>query len=389
MSDPRAAAAGFRESTGLAASLERVVGLVRKELLQTFRDPRMLRVLFVAPVIQLVIFGYAVTTDYRRTATFVVDQDHTRLSRELVEQLTSSEYFEVTGSSQRPADLVRALDRGDAILGLLVPPGFQGDLEAGRSAQIQLLLDGTNSNLALVAVGYAESIVASFGARAVLGSSEALAGPVELRERAWFNPDLRSRDYNVPAVMGMILLLVCLLLTSLAVVREREVGTLEQLMVSPLRPLELIAGKTLPFALVGLVDMVTITAISLLWFDVPFRGSFLLLTGATMLYLACGLGIGLLISTVSATQQEAFMTTFLVIMPVMLLSGFMFPVSSMPDALQWATLLNPMRHYLEVVRGVFLKGAGAQALWPQLLWLLAMGLGLLAIASLRFRKRIV
>jgi ABC-2 type transport system permease protein len=372
----------------LGASVERVVELVRKELLQTFRDPRMLRVLLVAPIIQLVVFGYAVTTDYRHTPAFVVDQDHTRISRELIEQLTSSQYFEVRGASPRAADLVRELDRGTATLGIVIPPGFQADLEAGRPARVQLLVDGTNSNLALVAQGYAESIVQSFGARVAFGTVEALAGPVELRERAWFNPDLRSRDYNVPAVMGMILLLVCLLLTALAVVREREVGTLEQLMVSPLRAGELILGKTLPFALVGLVDMLTITTVALLWFDVPFRGSFALLTVTTVLYLACGLGIGLLISTVSATQQEAFMTTFLVIMPIMLLSGFMFPVTSMPEALQKATLLNPMRHYLEVVRGVFLKGAGVGALWPQLLAMAALGTALLGLAAARFRKRI-
>ena len=380
--------AGPRGRHALASSFERVRELVRKELIQTLRDPRMRRVLFVAPVIQLVIFGYAVTTDYRETPTFVVDHDRSARSRELAEALTSSGYFEIAATSARAADLVRALDRGTATMGLVIPAGFESDLEAGRTARVQLLIDGTNSNLAQVVLGYAEVVVQSFGARVSLGSPSAFAGAVELRERAWFNPDLESRDYNVPAVMGMILLLMCLLLTSLAVVRERELGTLEQLMVSPLRPWELIAGKTLPFALVGLVDMVLIAGVALLWFRVPFRGSFLLLLGGTLLYLVCALGIGLLISTTAATQQEAFMTTFLVLMPTMLLSGFMFPVTSMPDTLQTITLINPMRHYLDVVRGVFLKGAGPVALWPQLAAMAALGMVILGLAGARFRKRI-
>lgn len=379
---------GARGRSALASSFERVRELVRKELIQTLRDPRMRRVLFVAPMIQLVIFGYAVTTDYRETPAFVVDHDRSARSRELAEALSSSGYFEIAATSARAADLVRALDRGTATIGLVIPTGFESDLEAGRTARVQLLIDGTNSNLAQVVLGYAEVVVQSFGARVTLGSPTAFAGAVELRERAWFNPDLRSRDYNVPAVMGMILMLISLLLTSLAVVREREVGTLEQLMVSPLRPWELIAGKTLPFALVGLFDMVLIAGVALLWFRVPFRGSFLLLLGGTLLYLVCAIGIGLLISTTSTTQQEAFMTTFLVLMPTMLLSGFMFPVNGMPDALQTITLLNPMRHYLDVVRGVFLKGAGPAALWPQLAAMAALGVTILGLAGARFSKRI-
>ena len=213
-----------------------------------------------------------------------------------------------------------------------------------------------------------------------------VAPAVELRERAWFNPALLSQDYNVPAVIGTIMFLVCLLLTSLAVVREREIGTLEQLMVSPLRPLELIAGKTIPFAVIGLVDLAMVTLLALLWFGVPFRGSPLLLLAGSVLYLLSGLGIGLFISTVSRTQQEAFLASFLVYMPAVLLSGFMFPVSSMPPVFQTLTLLNPVRHYLEIVRAVFLKGAGPAALWPQLVTLLVMGIGILSFAASRFRK---
>lgn len=368
--------------TGAARSLGRVGGLLRKELLQLFRDPRLVRIIFVAPMIQLVVFGYAVSTDIRQTATFVVDHDGTRASRELVEAFTAPGTFRVVGRSQRPAEMVRALDHGEAVVGLQIPAGFAEELAAG-TASVQILLDGTNSNIATVAKGYAERIVQSFGLEA---AEITLTPALDLRERAWFNPELLSRNYNVPAVMGAIVLLICLLLTSLAVVREKEIGTLEQLLVSPLKPWELIAGKTLPFALVGLLDLGLVTAVALAWFRVPFRGSFLLLAAASLLFLLSGLGVGLLISTVSNTQQEAFMSSFLFFMPTILLSGFLFPVSSMPRVFRWATLVNPLRHYLEVVRAVFLKGAGLEALWPQLAALAAIGLVLLLFAGGRFRR---
>jgi ABC-2 type transport system permease protein len=359
--------------------------MVRKEFLQIFREPRLRRIIFVAPIIQLVIFGYAVSTDIRHTSTFVVDHDKTRTSRELIEAFVASGYFRVVGRSDRSADLVRALDQGDAIVGVEIPAGFATALRDGTGAQVQILLDGTNSNTATVAKGYAERIVQSYGARFGLMQFPVV---IDLRERAWFNPDLASRNYNVPAVVGTIILLVCLLLTALAIVREREIGTLEQLMVSPLTRSELIAGKTIPFAMIGLVDLAVVTTVALLWFGIPFEGNLLLLLGASVLFLLSGLGVGLLVSTISNTQQEAFMATFLIFQPTMLLSGFMFPVSSMPVLFQWLTFLNPLRHYLEIVRGIFLKGAGLGALWPQYLVLLLMGAGILWFAATRFQKRV-
>ena len=363
-------------------SVQRIWEILRKEFLQIARDPRLARLIFVAPVIQLVIFGYAVSTDIRNTPSFVVDQDRTQVSRELVEAFTASGYFSVVGTSSRPADLVDALQHGDAIVGITVPVGFAAALASGSGARVQVLLDGTNSNTATVALGYAERIVQSFGSL----HSGAISLALELSERAWFNPDLKSRDYNVPAVMGSIILLVCLLLTSLAVVREREIGTLEQLMVTPLSAFELIAGKTIPFALIGLADLLVVTAVALLWFEVPFVGNFVTLLVASVLYLLSGLGLGLFISTISKTQQEAFMASFLVFMPTILLSGFMFPVSSMPQAFQWLTLVNPTRHYLEIVRGIFLKGVGFEAMWVQFVALAVLGTVLLVFAGGRFRK---
>lgn len=365
--------------------VERVFEMVRKEFRQIFRDPRLRRLVFVAPVIQLIMFGYAVSTDVRNTATFVVDHDKTQTSWQLIEAFTASGYFRVAGHSDRPADLVRALDRGEAIVGIEIPLGFTADVLSGRGAQVQLLFDGTNSNVATVAKGYAERIIQGFGASFVGGVRPQ---PIDLRERAWFNPALVSQDYNVPAVVGGIIMIVALLLTSMAIVRERELGTLEQLMVSPLTSGELMAGKTIPFAIIGLIDLALVFAIAFLWFQIPFRGSALLLIVASLLYLLSALGIGLLISTISRTQQEAFMASFLVYMPTILLSGFMFPVSSMPNMFQWLTLLNPMRHYLEIVRTIFLKGAGLEALWVQFLALTVMGAGILMFSAARFQKRV-
>lgn len=367
------------------AALERILGMVRKEFLQTFRDPRMLRVLFLAPIIQLIVFGYAVSTDIRDTSTFVVDHDRSQASRQLVDALTASGYFRITGGSDRSSDLVRALDHGEALVGVEIPAGFEDVLYGGQGADVQILLDGTNSNIATVAQSYAERIVLTFGARA---ASVPLASAVELRDRAWYNPGLESRNYNVPAVVGMIVMLVCLLLTALAVVREREIGTLEQLRVSPLRPAELIAGKAIPFALLGLVDLVVITTVALFWFEVPFRGNFALLFLASLLFIASGLGVGLLISTISATQQEAFMASFLFFMPTILLSGFLFPVGSMPEVFQWLTLANPLRHYIEVVRAIFLKGTGIAILWPQMSALTLIGGAVFGAAIARFRRSV-
>lgn len=367
----------------MRAAAGRVFELVRKEFLQIRRDPRLMRILFLSPLIQLVVFGYAVSTDIRHTATFVVDQAGTAESRALLDAFTASGYFRISARSERPRDAVGALDAGEATIALLVPPDYAERLARG-TATIQVLIDGTNSNIATVARGYVERIVRSHALEHARGKVD-LA--IDLRDRAWYNPQLESRNYNVPAVVGMIIMLVSFLLTSLAVVRERELGTLEQLMVSPIRPLELVAGKAIPFALIAMIDLLFISAVAILWFEVPFRGGILLLVAASLLYVLSGLGLGLFISTISRTQQEAFMATFLTFMPMILLSGFVFPVRSMPLVFQWLTLLNPVRHYMEIVRGIFLKGVGLEALWSQHLALLAMGIVILAFAAGRFRKR--
>ncbi|MBI1722888.1 MAG: ABC transporter permease, partial [Gemmatimonadetes bacterium] len=336
--------------------------LVRKEFRQMLRDPRSQRMLFISPIVQLLLFGYAVTTDVRDVKTWVVDYDHTALSRELVQSFQASGHFRVVGYGERPQDLIGALDHGDALVGLEIPRGFSAELAAGRPGRVQVLLDGTSSNTANVAQGYATQIIQRFGlvkggqavGRAGVQGVGGLGGQgVDLRARAWYNPNLTSQVYNVPGVIGTIVMLMGLLLTSLAVVREREIGTLEQLMVSPLAPSELILGKTLPVVFVAFTDLVLITAVAMLWFDIPFRGSFALLLFASVFYILSGLGLGLLISTVSNTQQEAFMSMFFFFLPAIILSGYMYPIENMAAIFRWETLLNPNRHYQVVVRGIF------------------------------------
>ncbi len=369
---------------------ERLIRLARKELTQTLRDPRAIRVVFMAPIIQLIIFGYAVTTDVKNASVILYDRDNTAVSRQLAQELGASGYFRIAETAQRAGDLADALDHGRAIMGLEIPRGFQSDLASGSPATVQLLVDGTTSNTATVAQAYASQIILRFGrAHSPLVQAATLSGGqpgVDLRTRAWYNPNLESRVYNVPGVVGNLMMLMSLLLTTLAVVRERELGTLEQLMVSPLTPAEMIVGKTLPVVGIALVDLGIVTWTAILWFHIPMRGSFTLLALASLGYIVCGLGIGLLISTVSNTTQEAFMTMFMFFLPAMILSGFFFPVENMPVVFQYLTVINPVRWYVEAVRAIFLKGAGLTILWPQILILWAMGGTILWFASTRFRK---
>jgi len=367
----------------VSPGLLRLRAMVRKETRQLLRDRRTRAMIFVAPIIQLLAFGYAVNTDIRHTGTVVVDQDRSAASRALADAFRASGYFDVV-PADRPADLVRALDHGDALVGIQIPAGFARDLAAGRAAAVEIVLDGSESNSATVALGYVQRIVQRY-ARDRAGAGPPPAG-VDLRIRAWYNPTLESRVYNVPAVIGILVLLMCLLLTALAVVRERELGTLDQLRVSPLTPAEFLLAKTIPVAAVALVDLALITLVARLWFGIPFRGSPAALLPAALLYILAGLAVGLLISTWSRTQQEAFMTMFLFLLPAIILSGFFYPISSMPAVFRWITLLNPVRHFLEVVRAVFLKGEGVAGLWSQHVALAATAAAALAFAVRRFAR---
>jgi ABC-2 type transport system permease protein len=375
--------------------------MVVKELRQLLRDPKSARVIFVSPLLQVILLGYAVNTDVRNLPLFVVDHDRSVESRGVTEALTASGYFEVVATSDRDGDALAALDAGRAGVALVIPPRFSSDLVQGAVPSVQLLLDGTNSNTATVAQGYAGKILARYGTELIRSGAVAStpprtgtgAGPgiapgagVDLRARAAFNPGLESQVYNVPGIIATIVLMMSLLLTATGVARERELGTLDQLLVSPLTPGELMLGKTLPVALIAMIQLAVITLIAIQWFGIPFRGSaFVLLFGAA-LYILASLSLGLILATETHTQQEAFLGLFLIIMPAIILSGFLYPVETMPPFFQAVTLLNPLRHFLEIVRDVFLKGSGIVELWRQYAILTAMAVGGLAIATARFRK---
>ena len=366
-------------------SVTRVREMVKKEFRQLLRDVRTRAVIFAAPLVQLVIFGYAVNTDVRDTKTIVIDHDHTATSRQLLDVLQASGYFAIYERSDRSADLVRAMDGGKVLVGVEIPSGFSADLAVGK-ASLQIVIDGTHSNTATIALGYAQRIVQRYAMERAAALGALPSGGIDLRVRSWYNPNLESRVYNVPGVIAVIVMMMCLLLTALAVVRERELGTLDQLMVSPLTPEELMLGKTLPVAVVGVVDLVLISLVARLWFHIPIRGSALVLFPAAVLYIVAGLAVGLLISTISHTQQEAFMSMFLFLQPAIILSGFFYPISSMPRVFRWLTMVNPVRHFLEVVRGVFLKAEGFTGLWLQYLVLAVMAAGVLRFAMVRFPK---
>jgi ABC-2 type transport system permease protein len=371
--------------------LEPVRAVVRKEFIQALRDPRMRMVLLVVPVLQLLVFGYAVTTDVRDVRLAVVDRDGTPRSRELVSRFTGSGYFRAVAYPADEAALRDLMDRGTVRAALLLEPGFGGEIAAGRSAPVQLILDGTDSNTTSLVLGYAGRILEGWSSQLRAEGFARRTGarpppPVVLRSRAWFNENLESRNFFVPGVIAALLMVTTLLLSSMAIVREKEAGTIEQVMVTPIARWEFILGKTVPFVVIGYVNVALISTLAVLWFRVPMRGSLLLLAVGTGLYIMGLLGVGLIVSTVSRTQQQAMMTTFFFTMPFILLSGFIYPVANMPRAVQLASLADPMRHFLVVVRGVFLKGVGWEILWPQLLALAALGGITLALALLRFRK---
>ena len=366
---------------------ERIKQMVIKEFIQVFRDKRMKAIVFVIPIVQLMLFGYAVTTDVNHITTAFYDLDKSYESRELARRLESSGYFKIAYFPESPQEIQTLVDRGKVLCAIQINKGFSSDLRKKLPTEIQIIVDGTDSNTATVAMDYAVRIVMKhakdFGADLSVQQTK-----IQVNTRAWYNPDLKSRNYNVPGVIAFVIMLVCLLLTSMAVVREREIGTMEQLMVTPLRPIELMLGKTIPFAIIGFFDVFLVTLVAVFWFDIPIKGPLQLMPLATAIYLLSVLGIGLFISTISRTQQQALMATFFFYVPAVLLSGFMFPIDNMPKIIQYGTYINPLRYFLVIIRGIFLKGNGIAILWPQMLSLLVLGLVVMTISSLRFRKRL-
>lgn len=362
---------------------ERIRHILIKEFLQTLRDPRMRAVLIAVPIVQSVVFGYAVTTDVRDVSIVVLDQDNTPQSRDFLARFTSSGYFHITRYVTSVREIRDLMDHGGIKAALQIDSGFAGLIAARRAAPVQMIIDGTDSNTAGIVLNYAGSVVRRFNMDAMRRGA---AVPVELRSRAWFNENLTSRNFYVPGVIALLLALITLMLSGMAIVREKEIGTIEQIIVTPITRVEFILGKTVPFAVIGFVDVFLITGVCLFWFDVPIRGNFLLLLLSTALFVMSTLGLGLFISTLSSTQQQAMMSTFFVFFPAVLLSGFLFPIANMPGWIQWITYIDPLRYILVIIRGIFLKGIGADVLWPEMLSLAVLGVVLLWLASRRFQK---
>jgi ABC-2 type transport system permease protein len=370
--------------------MRRVRFLVWKELLELKADPRLAGIVIIAPLIQLFMLGYAATTDIRDVPVVIADADRSSTSRELIARFQASPSFSVTGIVSGSSEADSYLERGTAWMALSIPYGFGVGVQNRRPQTLQIVADGSDANSATVSLGYAGNLIQSYGAEkaAALRTAPALRGGIEPRVRVWFNPRLESRDFMIPGVVALLLLVVTTNLSSMGIVREKELGTLEQLNVTPLRRWELIVGKLLPYALVGLLDVFLVIGVALLWFQIPLRGSFWLLLALTIVYLLSTLGLGLFVSTISSTQQQAMMTTmFFFLTPMIYLSGFIFPIENMPAAIQPLTYLIPLRYFLVIVRSIFLKGVGLETLWPQALALAGWGAAILGLAIARSSKR--
>ena len=371
--------------------MHRVMHLMRKELLELRQDPRLFGIVIMAPIIQLTLLGYAATTDVKDVPIVIVDADRSVASRTLIDRFEASDSFRIVGMVSSTDEIDWWLERGEAWMALSIPPQYGDSIARGETATLQVVADGTDSNSTTVALSYTRQLIGSYAEdlTAARFGGRAPAPPVAAAIRVWFNPELESRDFMIPGIVAMLLLVMTTNLSAMAIVREKELGTLEQLNVTPLQRWELVIGKILPYGLIGIVNVVLVLAVAIGWFDVPMRGSIPLLFGMSLIYLMSTLGLGLFISTISSTQQQAMMTTvFFFMLPMIYLSGFIFPIENMPAWIQPVTYLIPLRYFLVILRGLFLKGVGLETFWPQALALFAWGVGILLLATLRSSKRL-
>ena len=374
----------------------RIRHIIIKEFIQVLRDKKLRFFLIVPPLVQLLTYGYVVNFDIKHVALAVFDESHTMESRQLIDRFASNDWFNVKYFAKSQKELLHLIDRGDITMALCIQWDFATRMRQGKSGRLLVIVDATDSNAALIVSRYTGTVIADYNQlqldRQLARQGQDRAGqsglPLEIEPRAWFNPNLISRYSMVPGVIAMVVLLVSLMLTALSVVREKEIGTLEQILVTPIRPIELMLGKTIPFVIISLLEVAMVTALGILWFEVPFRGSFLVLLLGTMAFLFNSVGLGLLISTVSSTQQQAMMAGNLFLTPAILLSGLIFPIANMPVFFQYLTYLNPLMYFIIVTQGVFLKGAGLVLLWPQITAMTVLGLGMLGLAVARFKVHI-
>ncbi len=372
----------------------RLISIIRKEFTQIWRDPRTLALIVIMPIMQLLLMGYAATTNVRNVPMVVFDQDRSRESRALLEAFLAADYFKVNQNTTSLDDLLDAIHKGDSRVGLIIPPEFGSLLTRGESTRIALVLDGSDPTSASSSLSAAQLISQEHATHILVERLErtvpnmTLNSPIEMRTQVWYNPDMISAYYMVPGVIGMILYAIASILTATAIVRERERGTIEQLIVTPIRSWELVIGKLLPYVLLTLMNTIEVLALGSLLFGVPIKGDLTTILLLSSLFLLTGLGIGLVMSTIANTQQEAMLASFMTILPAIYLSGFFFPLEAMPKVLQWISHITPLRYYLIIIRSVMIKGVGMADLQDEILALVLFGIGMMTLAALRLRKRL-
>jgi ABC-2 type transport system permease protein len=369
--------------------MRRVLILMRKELIELRKDPRLFGIVIIAPIIQLTVLGYAATTDVKDIPIAIVDADRSTASRQLIQRFETSANFKIVAMPGSTLEIDRYLDRGDAWMVLSIPADYGRKVASGQKTALQIVADGTDSNSTGVAMSYAQTLIGGYTQDLAAAAGVPVAGLVRAEIQVWFNPRLESRDFMIPGIVALLLLVITTNLSAMAIVREKELGTLEQLNVTPLARWELITGKLLPYAFIGIIDVVLVLIVAIYWFEVPMRGSIPLLFAMCLIYLLSTLGLGLFVSTISQTQQQAMMTAiFFFLTPMLYLSGFIFPIENMPAWIQPLTFLIPLRYFLVILRGIFQKGVGLEVLWPHAVALFVWGAAVLTLATLRSSKRL-
>ncbi len=371
-----------------------VIHFIIKEFQQLKRDPKMLAIVLAAPVLQTIILGYAATFDVNNVDFYLLDRDKSSVSRKYVEKIINSGYFTIKGNTENYEEIENAIMNGKAVIGLIIPREFEKDIENNNGTKVQIIVDGSDGNKGSIAFGYIQAITAAYAKTILLDKIERNGIRVPLKSvnaetRIWYNPELKTRVFMVPGITALLLMIVTTLLTSLAIVKEKEFGTLEQLIITPIKPWQMLLGKILPFTTLGLIMILLVNSVMIFWFGIPIKGSLLFFFFASLLFILSTLGIGLFISTVSRTQQQAMMVTvFGAMMPMIYLSGFVFPIENMSRIIQYVTYIIPLKYFITIIRGVILKGIGIADLWQETLILALMGALILFLAAKRFHKRL-
>jgi ABC-2 type transport system permease protein len=369
--------------------------IIIKEFLQLKRDKRLFGIVFLAPILQLLFLGYAANLDLDNIKISVFDQDKSVTSRNFIELFESSGYFTVYSYTQSYNQINDEINHSKVLLSIIIPDDFEKKIERKETSPLQLIFDGSDGNKTSIALGYVQEIITKFSKEIIMNVSDksgrkiSVVGSVQPEIRVWYNPELKTRNFMIPSIAGLILLVITTILMAMAIVKEREIGTLEQIIVTPIKPYQLIIGKIIPFAILGFIDILLVNAVMVFWFGIVIKGNFIFLLFASLLFVLSTLGLGLFISTISKTQQQAMMVAqFGLMLPMIYLSGFAFPIESMPQWIQYITYLIPLRYFITILRGIILKGSGLIDLLPETIILFFIGIMILLLSALRFKKRL-